>query len=141
MTLQYTEACTCPDECRRHSRAESFGQMVAGLVERMPPPDVVQAQTVENLANELCVGAEPDRAVSTQDELLTALDELLDNTLHDDRCYIGENDTTCVCIIGAIRSVLPPCGAVYRPAHPQRGDRIVTCHRNAHPASPDRHVF
>lgn len=83
----------------------------------------------------------PEQPTHTQDELLTLLDELLDNALHDDRCYIDPDNTTCVCVIGKVRAALPPCGAVYRPANPQRGDRIVTCHRNAHPASPDRHVF
>lgn len=111
----------------------------------VPAPDPnhygAVAQTVENLSNELCVGAEPDQPTVTQDELLTALDELLDSALHDDRCYIHENDTECVCVIGKVRTALPPCGATYRPAHPQRGDRVVTCHRNAHPSSPDRHVF
>lgn len=107
----------------------------------VPSPEPFKAQTVENLFNELCVGAEPDQPTVTQDELLTALDELLDSALHDERCYIHENDTECVCVIGKVRAALPPCGATYRPAHPQRGDRVVTCHRNAHPSSPDRHVF
>jgi hypothetical protein len=104
-------------------------------------PNYLAPQTVEGLSNELCVGAEPDQPTKTQDELLTALDELLDSALHDDACYIHENDTECVCVIGKVRAALPPCGATYRPAHPQRGDRVVQCHRNAHPASPDRHVF
>jgi len=94
-------------------------------------------QTLENLANELCVGAEPDQPVKSQDELLTALDELLDSSLHDDGCYIDAHDTTCRCIIGRIRAVLPPCGAAQ-----DKGNGVFwKCHRNAHPASPDRHVF
>lgn len=96
-------------------------------------------QTVENLSNELCVGAEPDQPTVTQDELLTALDELLDSALHDDRCYIHENDTECVCVIGKVRAALPPCGAVQAP--PSGEGYVYKCHRNAHPASPDRHVF
>lgn len=106
-----------------------------------PVPDV--PQTVENLSNELCVGAEPDQPVKTQDELLTALDELLDSALHDDRCYIHENDTECVCVIGKVRAALPPCGAVRIQRAPERpsGKRVLRCHRSAHPASPDMHVF
>lgn len=96
-------------------------------------------QTVENLSNELCVGAELDAPVKTQDELLTALDELLDSALHDDACYIDENDTECVCVIGKVRAALPPCGmSIYSGAE---GSKPYKCHRNAHPSSPDRHVF
>lgn len=108
----------------------------ARLVAALPP------QTVENLSNELCVGAEPDQPTVTQDELLTALDELLDSALHDDACYIHENDTECVCVIGKVRAALPPCGAgslVWGP--PDQPAKAVRCHRNAHPSSPDRHVF
>lgn len=105
----------------------------------VPSPEPFKAQTVENLSNELCVGAEPDQPTVTQDELLTALDELLDSALHDDRCYIHENDTECVCVIGKVRAALPPCGMIiYSGAE---GSKPYKCHRNAHPASPDRHVF
>lgn len=87
----------------------------------------------------LSLPAEP--RIHSQEEFLTALDVLLDHTLHADECYIDDAQTECVCVIGKVRAVLPPCGATYRPKHPQRGDRIATCLRNAHPASPDRHVF
>jgi hypothetical protein len=97
------------------------------------------------LEDDRCVGAEPATEPRTQDELLTALDELLDNALHDDRCYIHENDTECVCIIGVIRAVLPPCGAVKItptgvPAW-AKGAKAWKCLRTAHPASPERHYF
>lgn len=75
--------------------------------------------------------------IHSQDEFLTVLDELLDNALHDDRCYTHPSDTECVCIIGRVRAVLPPCGAIV-----DKGNGVYwKCHRNAHPASPGRHVF
>lgn len=108
-----------------------------------PKPYDFTPQTVENLSNELCVGAEPDQPTVTQDELLTALDELLDSALHDERCYIHENDTECVCVIGKVRAALPPCGATstYGNISDLADSYTRVCHRNAHPSSPDRHVF
>lgn len=84
---------------------------------------------------------ESEPTIHSQEEFLTALDILLDHSLHADECYIDDAQTECVCVIGKVRAALPPCGATYRPKHPQRGDRIATCLRSAHPASPDRHVF
>ena len=79
---------------------------------------------------------EPPRTL-TQDELLTQLDELLDRALHGPECFIDPDDTLCHCVIGKVRAALPPC-----PEYAMSpGGRPYKCHRNAHPASPDRHVF
>lgn len=78
-------------------------------------------------------------SIHTQEEFLTALDELLDHTLHAEGCYIDPNDTTCVCVIGAVRAVLPPC-MVKQPPPSGEGD-LWSCTRSVHPASPDRHVW
>lgn len=78
-------------------------------------------------------------ATITSEELLTLLDEMLDRTLHSDACHIDPDDTTCICVIGQLRSVLPPCTATQPPPSGQ-GD-LWHCTRKAHPASPDRHVW
>lgn len=77
--------------------------------------------------------------IHTQEEFLTALDVLLDHTLHADECYIDDAQTECVCAIGKVRAVLPPCGAVQPP--PSGEGHLYRCTRNAHPSSPDRHTF
>lgn len=80
-----------------------------------------------------------DGSIRTQEEFLTALDELLDHTLHAEGCYIDPNDTTCVCVIGKVRAVLPAC-MVKQPPPSGEGD-LWSCVRTAHLASPDRHVW
>lgn len=116
------------------------GELQSAVADHVCDPDIDHdhdpvSQTVDNLKNELCKGIET--TIRGQDEFLTMLDELLDDTLHDDHCYIHPNDTECVCIIGVIRAVLPPCGAVV-----DKGNGVYwKCVRNAHPASPERHVF
>lgn len=92
-------------------------------------------QTVDNLLAE--IEASPVVELTTQEELLTALDELLDNALHSDECYVDPDNTTCLCVIGKVRAALPRCEV----------HQLTTfgppwqCQRTAHPASPDRHVF
>lgn len=92
-----------------------------------------------------CASRQPKGSIRSQEEFLTALDELLDHTLHADECYIDAAQTECVCVIGKVRAAMPPCGAVRpRPFEDQRltqPRKYWTCHRNAHPASPDRHTF
>jgi hypothetical protein len=78
-------------------------------------------------------------ATITSAELLTLLDEMLDRTIHSDACHIDPDDTTCFCVIGQLRSVLPPC-PVKQPPPSGEGD-LWSCTRKAHPASPDRHVW
>jgi hypothetical protein len=99
-------------------------------------PGVTGPQTPEDLLAELEAATVVE--LTTQDELLTALDELLDNALHADGCYIGPEDTVCFCVISKIRAVLPRC-EVTRPT------AVIgtswRCERTAHPASPDRHTF
>lgn len=84
-------------------------------------------------------------SIRTQEEFLTALDELLDHTLHAEGCYIDPNDTTCVCVIGQVRAVLPACEATQLPPYPTPDNQDPThawhCVRTAHLASPDRHVW
>jgi len=95
---------------------------------------------VDNLLAEL--EAAPEVAYSTHDELLTALDELLDNALHSEECYIDPDDTHCTCVIGKVRAVLPRCEATQpKPRRPFEENVVWRCQRSAHPASPDRHVF
>lgn len=102
-------------------------------------------QTPENLLAEL--EAQPVIELTTQEQLLTALDELLDNALHGDECYVNPNDTICFCVIGTIRDALPQCEAVQMRASsdyrglPVHGAKAWRCQRTAHPANPDRHVF
>lgn len=90
---------------------------------------------------------ESEPTIHTQEEFLTALDVLLDHTLHADECYCDPNDTVCVCVIGKVRATLPPCGATRiqrvntQGAFGGEGQTVYKCTRNAHPASPDRHVF
>lgn len=78
-------------------------------------------------------------SIRTQEEFLTALDELLDHTLHSEACYIDPNDTNCVCVIGQVRAVLPACEAVWIAG--KGPSSRWTCQRSVHPASPDRHVW
>lgn len=127
---------TAPDNNQDRLRLDLllYGNAYMVNGQRVDPTDVVVHQ-----ADEQCQGAEAGPEIRTQDQFLTQLDELLDNTLHDDACYIEPNSTTCVCILGRIRADLPPCGAV-RPA-PGAPDRMWPCIRTAHPASPDRHWF
>lgn len=101
------------------------------------PPDFPAAvpQTVDNLIAEL--EATSELAPTSQDDLLTFLDELLDNALHDEGCYVNPDDTVCFCLIGKVRAVLPRCEA--RLAGYE--SLMWACQRTAHPASPDRHVF
>lgn len=79
-------------------------------------------------------------SIHTQEEFLTALDELLDHTLHLDTCYIEPHDSTCVCVIGMVRAVLPACEATY-PRELTVDPSQWRCVRTAHLASPDRHVW
>lgn len=99
-------------------------------------------QSPEQLLVEL--EAEPVVELTTQEELLTALDELLDNALHGDGCYIGPEDTVCFCVISTVRAVLPRCPETRTPpGYPEvpGTPRYWRCQRTAHPASPDRHTF
>lgn len=86
------------------------------------------------------VEASPPIELTTQDELLTTLDELLDNAVHSDLCYVNPDDTVCFCLIGLVRAVLPPFPVVQPPPSGE-GMILWRCVRTAHPASPDRHVF
>lgn len=92
-------------------------------------------QTVDELLAE--IEASPVTELTTQEELLTALDELLDNALHSDECYVDPEDTVCFCVIGKVRAALPPCGAKLAGYE----SLLWACTRSAHPASPDRHTF
>lgn len=95
----------------------------------------LQPQTVDELLAE--IEASPVVELTTQEELLTAMDELLDNALHSDECFIDPDDTTCVCLIGTLRAALPPCNVHKLMVF----GRPWRCTRSAHPASPDRHTF
>lgn len=107
------------------------------------PPAV--PQTVDNLLAEL--EATSELAPTSQDDLLTFLDELLDNALHADTCYVNPDDTVCFCLIGEVRAVLPQCEATKDRLGGVHMDATTgyipawRCTRTAHPASPDRHVF
>ncbi|MEV6413871.1 hypothetical protein [Kribbella sp. NPDC051718] len=92
-------------------------------------------QTVDNLLAEL--EATSELAPTSQDDLLTFLDELLDNAAHSDECYVNPDDTVCFCLIGKVRAALPKCEVNRQLAF----GRAWRCTRTAHPSSPDRHVF
>lgn len=99
---------------------------------------VLVPQTPENLLAE--IEASPIVELTTQEQLLTALDELLDNALHGPDCYIDPDDTVCSCVIGKVRAVLPRC-PVWQPPPSGEGPLLWRCLRTAHPSQPDRHHF
>jgi hypothetical protein len=101
-------------------------------------PGIEGPQSPEQLLAEL--EATPVVELTTQEELLTALDELLDSAVHSDECYVNPDDTVCFCVIGKVRAVLPRC-PVWRPPPSGEGPLLWRCQRTAHPAAPDRHVF
>lgn len=92
-------------------------------------------QTVDEFLTQ--IEATPVVELTTQEELLTALDELLDNALHGPDCYIDPDDTHCDCVIGKVRAVLPRCSEYTMTP----GGVPWRCLRTAHPAQPDRHYF
>jgi hypothetical protein len=114
------------------------------MTDTPPPRDFDCCTPHATLAElEAILAADTPVVLTPQDDLLTALDELLDNALHSDRCYIGPNDTTCVCVIGKVRAALPLCEAVQD--RPMLGEPRDTsywrCQRTAHPSQPAQHYF
>lgn len=77
-------------------------------------------------------------ALTPQDALLDALDDLLDSALHAPECWISATETNCECLIGKVRAVLPHCDAI---VVSQATGQSYRCVRVAHPAAPNSHVF
>jgi hypothetical protein len=73
-----------------------------------------------------------------QDGLAETFAELLDNAIHLEACWISEDETRCVCIIGKLRAVLPRCGHVE-----SVGVKGLTrqCLSTVHPSAAYKHVF
>lgn len=79
-----------------------------------------------------------------QGELVEAVADLLDNALHLEDCYIGPDNTECVCVIGKIRAVLPRCPETRTPmGYPETPGvpRYWRCGRTVHPSRPHAHAF
>jgi hypothetical protein len=74
----------------------------------------------------------------TQDMLSETIAGMLDNALHLEACWISEDETRCVCIIGALRAALPRCGHVE-----MVGAKKLTrqCLSTVHPSESYKHVF
>lgn len=74
----------------------------------------------------------------TQDMLSETIAGMLDSTMHLEACWISEDETRCVCIISALRAVLPRCGHVE-----MVGAKKLTrqCLSTVHPSEPYKHVF
>jgi hypothetical protein len=72
------------------------------------------------------------------DRLAETIADMLDNALHLEACWISEDETRCVCIIGALRAVLPRCGHVE-----MVGAKKLTrqCLSTVHPSAAYKHVF
>ena len=94
-----------------------------------------------------CGTPEPRRLYVTaaeQGQLVEEISDLLDNALHLEGCYIGPDETHCVCVIGVLRAVLPQCGYV-ETFNRIRSDGVLTdtrsCLRTEHPTAPYQHVF
>lgn len=112
------------------------------VFDALPP----EPQTVDNLLAE--IEASPVMELTPQADLLGAIEELLDNALHSDECYVSPDDTICFCLIAAVRAALPKCEAIkapttleFQPIGNGHIAKVWRCVRTAHPASPDRHVF
>lgn len=107
------------------------------MFERVPAPDVRQLVRA-------AVGREVGEVFSlhaTQealDGLAEQVADMLDNALHLEACWISEDETRCVCIIGQLRAVLPRCGHVENV-----GVKGLTrqCLSIVHPSAPYKHVF
>jgi hypothetical protein len=72
------------------------------------------------------------------DRLAETIADMLDNALHLEACWISEDETRCVCIIGALRAALPRCGHVE-----MVGAKKLTrqCLSTVHPSESYKHVF
>lgn len=99
-------------------------------------------QAIDRLLAE--VEASPGVELSTQDELVVSVADLLEHALHADECYVNPDDTICFCVIGKLRDALPQCDATQTtPRGPlgQLTSRVWRCVRIRHPHLPDHHVF
>jgi hypothetical protein len=87
----------------------------------------------------------PERAklyADNQGDLAEAVADLLDNALHLEGCYITPDETTCVCLIGKLRALLPLCAQPRTQGGYFDGEATYwRCVRHIHPSAPDAHVF
>ena len=72
------------------------------------------------------------------DHLAENITSMLDEAMHLEACWISEDETRCVCIIGKLRAVLPQCGHVEQVG--VKG-RTRQCLSTVHPSAPYKHVF
>ena len=76
------------------------------------------------------------------DHLAAEIADLLDHALHLEGCYIGPDDTHCVCLIGKLRALLPLCNEPRTQGGYLDGEATYwRCVRVVHPDSPDLHTF
>lgn len=63
---------------------------------------------------------------------------MLDAAMHLEECWISDDETRCVCIVGKLRDAIPRCGHV-EPI----GVKGLTrqCLSTVHPSAPWKHVF
>lgn len=101
---------------------------------RVPPQDVLVVQA------DCCTPELAKLYVCNQDGLVEAVAKLLDGALHLEDCYITPGETTCVCLIGKLRALLPLCNEP-RVQDGKTRDTFWRCVRHVHPSTPDAHVF
>lgn len=129
------------DEKDRKVRDAFGADRIANLYD--VPREMVCPEGCKHPAHQDCVSPEPGRhplytTQSDHDELAEHLADLLDSAMHLEACWISEDETRCVCIIGALRAVLPRCGHVE-----QVGTKGLTrqCLSTVHPSKAYKHVF
>lgn len=86
-------------------------------------------------------GMPADPAPGQLEDLAEAIAEMLEDAQHPEGCYIGPDETHCVCLIDRLKAVLPQCPAVRPDISPQTNRATWRCVRTVHPTTPDRHVF
>jgi hypothetical protein len=72
------------------------------------------------------------------DNLVEEIARLLDEAMHLEACWISEDETRCVCILGLLRPLLTRCGHVEQVG--TKG-RTRQCLSTVHPSAPYKHTF
>jgi hypothetical protein len=126
MTCFHTAPCNCPDR-RKHA---DFG--------RDFHDDLAEIESGLNRKFTHGTSYPLYATQEAQDGLAETFAELLDNAIHLEACWISEDETRCVCIIGKLRACLPRCGHVE-----SVGVKGLTrqCLSTVHPSAAYKHVF
>lgn len=147
----HIEACTCPDpRCARHATVVGFSDAVQAAMDLMlygnaylvdgkrVPPEAVLVVDEQD-----CGTPEARKLYATdQNDLAEAIADQLDHALHLEGCYIGPEETHCVCLVGRIRALLPSCTEPRTQGGYFDGEATYwRCVRTVHPSDPDRHFF